>query len=129
MIIIAWDLRVGKWNIILFLVDLIGRAVLELFSGECDFGQEVGINHYQDVYSFEGGLSDAWSSWAGGLPQVSKDEAFCGRHSLFVSKPSSLTVAVRSESNRSTAKNISRSIWQYYKMIVYNTKFNSAVIK
>jgi hypothetical protein len=66
-------------------IDLVGRAVLELFSGVCDFGQEVGINHYQDVYSFEGGLSDAWSSWAGGLPQVSEEEAFCGRHSLFVS--------------------------------------------
>ena len=69
----------------LFLIDLIGRTVLELFSGLCDFGQEVGVNHYQDVYSFEGGLSDAWSSWVGGLPQVSEDEAFCGRHSLFVS--------------------------------------------
>ena len=66
-------------------IDLIGRAVLELFSGVCDFGQEVGINHYEDVYSFEGGLSDTWSSWEGGLPQVSEEEAFCGRHSLFVS--------------------------------------------
>ena len=66
-------------------IDLIGRAVLELFSGVCDFGQEVGINHYEDVYNFEGGLSDAWSSWDGGLPQVSEEEAFCGRHSLFVS--------------------------------------------
>lgn len=68
----------------LFLIDLIGRTVLELFSGVCDFGQEVGVNHYQDVYSFEGGLSDEWSSWSGGLPRVSEDEAFCGRHSLYV---------------------------------------------
>lgn len=51
----------------------------------CDFGQEVGVNHYQDVYGFESGLSDVWSSWGGGLPQISEDEAFCGRHSLFVS--------------------------------------------
>lgn len=66
-------------------IDLIGRRVLELFSGVCDFGQEIGVNHYQDVYSFEDGLSDVWSSWGGGVPQVTEDEAFCGRHSLFVS--------------------------------------------
>ena len=63
---------------------MIGSTVLELFSGVCDYGQEVGVNHYQEVYGFEGGLSDAWSSWGGGLPEISESEAFCGRHSLFV---------------------------------------------
>ena len=49
----------------------------------CDYGQEIGVNHYQ-VYDFEDGESDAWDSWSGSVPEVSEDEAFCGRHSLFV---------------------------------------------
>ena len=65
--------------------DLLGQTVLDLFIGVCDYGQEIGVNHYQDIYDFEGGSSDAWSSWGGGQPEISEDEAFCGRHSLFVS--------------------------------------------
>lgn len=63
---------------------MLGETVLRLFSGLCDYGLEIGVNHYREVYSFEGGLFDAWSSWNGGQPEVSEDEAFCGRHSLFV---------------------------------------------
>ena len=68
---------------------LVGEALLDLFSGQCEFSQTFGIRRYPspDGFNFEGGVrsDEAWSSWNGSPPEITEEEALCGRHSLYVS--------------------------------------------
>ena len=62
-------------------------SIMQLFSGMCEdaFGQELGFFHFNDVYQFEGGSGQAWTAWDGTPPVITTEDAFCGRHSLYVS--------------------------------------------
>ena len=69
--------------------DALGDAVLDLFAGQCEFDRSHAINYYPGPigYDFEGGIdsNEAWGSWNGSPPQITEEEALCGRHSLYVS--------------------------------------------
>lgn len=57
-----------------------------LLTGVCGkaFGLELGYTHYNDVvYGFEES-STLWTGWDGSAPLQTTQEAFCGRHSLYV---------------------------------------------
>ena len=67
--------------------DLLDNTVVSLFNGVCDFGRELGVRHYDNIFDFEGGVgsSETWRGWNGKTPEIVEDESFCGRHSLYVS--------------------------------------------
>lgn len=69
---------------------LLASTVLDLFSGVCEFDIRHGVNHYPglDGSDFEGGINsiEVWSAWSSNPPEITEEEALCGRHSLYVRK-------------------------------------------
>lgn len=66
--------------------DLLRQEVLALSGGECVFDGDWKVVHYdKTVFGFEDEEEEIWTAWAGEPPEVVDSEAFCGRHSLYVS--------------------------------------------